>query len=104
MKNFLIFLFSIFIVVESGCKKAKEPLQETKTIIKEYARGIVKLPDKTKTITELTTIRQALEIYKAEKGEYPQTLSELQINVENLSAYEYDPEKGKVKSKYYPNL
>jgi hypothetical protein len=101
MKIFLIFLLFISVLANSCCGKAKEAAVETKTITKEYAKGITKVPSKTRVITELASLRQAINIYKVENEKFPESLSDLSIKIENIKEYEYDPETGKVKHKYY---
>jgi len=43
-------------------------------------------------------------MYKVENEKFPESLSELQVKVKDINEYEYDSQKGKVKSKYYPKL
>jgi hypothetical protein len=88
-------------LISSCCKKAKDAVVETKTITKEYAKGVTKAPDKTKVITELASIRQAINMYKVENEKFPESLSDLSIKIENIKEYEYNPETGEVKHKYY---
>jgi TATA-box binding protein (TBP) (component of TFIID and TFIIIB) len=102
MKNLLIFLSLFFIV--SGCKSSRDAARETKTVVKEYAKGLATAPSKTKAVTELASLRQAINIYKLEKGTFPEELSDLPVKIENPDDYEYNFQTGKVKSKQYPNL
>ena len=104
MKNFLILLSFIFVFFNSGCKKVKEATIETKTVTKEYAKGVAEVPSKTRVITELASLRQAINIYKVENEKFPGSLSDLPVTIEDINEYEYDFEKGTVKSKHYPNL
>jgi hypothetical protein len=104
MKIFLIFLFFISVLISSCCDKAKEAAVETKTITKEYAKGITKVPSKTRVITELASLKQAINMYKVENEKFPESLSDLSIKVKDIKEYEYNPETGKVTNKYYPNL
>jgi len=104
MKIFLIFLAIIFVLVTLGCKKAKDAVIETKTITKEYAKGLTRAPGKTRAVTELASLRQAINMYKVENGKFPESLSDLSIKIENIKEYEYNPETGKVNSRHYPKL
>lgn len=82
-----------------GCREAKEDLEE-------YGETIMTMPDRTRVLSDLTRIRQALELYKVENdGKYPDSISEL--NLERLyytDEYEYDSSTGKVTSNSYPTL
>jgi hypothetical protein len=104
MKKFLIFLIFIIALLSFGCKKTKEAVIETKTVTKDYATAVTKAPSKTRTLTELVSLRRAIEMYKVENQKFPESLSELQVKVKDINEYEYDSQKGKVKSKYYPKL
>ena len=104
MKNLLIFLICISILANYGCKKVKDATIETKTVTKDYAKGITKVPSKTRVVTELTSLRQAIGMYKVQNGKNPESLSDLTVKVKDIHEYEYDSEKGTVKSKFYPNL
>ncbi len=101
MKWFIFFVCLLFL---SGCKEGKEAVKETDKIVKDYSKGLIEAPKKTKILTEIATIRQALEIYRIENGEYPESLSVLPIKIKEIDKYQYDSESGKVKSKHYPNL
>ena len=87
-----------------GCKKAKDATIETKTITKEYAKGLAAVPSKTRTVAELASLRRAIEMYKVKNEKYPERLSDLPIEVKDINEYEYDSQTGKVKSRFYPNL
>ncbi|MEJ2307460.1 MAG: hypothetical protein P8Y62_10495 [candidate division WOR-3 bacterium] len=104
MKTFLILLLFVSILINSCCKKGKEAVVETKTITKEYATAVTKAPDKAKVLTELVSIRQAINMYKVENGKLPESLSDLPVKIENIKEYEYNHETGKVTNKYYTNL
>lgn len=104
MKKFLIFLSFVFILTASGCKNSRDAAIETKTVVKEYADGLAKVPSKTTAVTELASLRQAINIYKVENEKYPESLSDLPVKIESPDDYEYDSRTGKVKSKRYPNL
>jgi hypothetical protein len=104
MKNFLIFLSFISVLVSFGCKKAKDAAIETKTVTKEYAKGVTKVPSKTRALTELASLRQAIKMYKVGNEKFPDSLSVLSIKVKDINEYEYNPETGKVKSRFYPKL
>lgn len=104
MKTYLIFISFIFIVILSGCKKSKDVVIETKTITKEYTKGVAEVPSKTRVLTELATIRQAIKMYKVEKEKYPESLSDLKVKIRDIEDYDYDSETGKVKSRYYPKM
>lgn len=104
MKRFLIFLSIISVLSSSGCKKAKDATIETKTVTKEYAKGVAAVPGKAKTVAALAEIRHAINMYRVEKGKYPEKLSDLPLKVTTPEHFEYNPETGKIKSKYYPNL
>lgn len=104
MKTFLIFLSVVFVLAASGCKNSRDAAIETKTIVKEYSKGLAKLPSKTTAVTELASLRQAINIYKVENEKYPENLSDLHVKIENPGDYEYDSQTGKVKSKHYPNF
>jgi hypothetical protein len=94
----------IIIIFLSGCREGEEASQEADKIVKDYSKGLVEAPKKTKILTEIAVIRKSLEIYKIENGKYPESLSELQIRIKEVDEYQYDSESGKVKSKNYPNL
>jgi len=104
MKTFLIFLSVVFILTAFGCKNSRDAAIETKTVVKDYANGLAKVPSKTTAVTELASLRQALNIYKVGHEKYPENLSDLPVKIENPDDYEYDSQTGKVKSKHYPNL
>ncbi len=104
MKIFLFFLAFIYILLSLGCKKAKDSVVETKTITKEYTKGIAKVPSKTRVLTELASLRQAIKMYQVEKEKYPETLSDLPVKIKDINDYNYDSRTGKVKSRYYPEM
>jgi hypothetical protein len=104
MKTYLIFLSVLLVLTASGCKKGRDAAIETKTVVKQYADGMSKFPSKTTAITELASMRQAINMYKVEHEEYPESLSDLNMKIENPDNYEYNSQTGKVKSKHYPNL
>ena len=104
MKKILILLSFIFVLLTFGCKKAKDAVIETKTVTKEYAKGVAKVPSKTRVITELASLRQAIKMYKVENEKFPESLSDLYVKVKDINGYEYDSGKGTVKSKHYPKL
>jgi hypothetical protein len=104
MKTYLIFLSFIFVFVLSGCKKSKDVVIETKTITKEYTKGVAEVPNKTRVLTELASIRQAVKMYKVENEKYPESLSDLKVKIRDIEDYDYDSETGKVKSRYYPKM
>lgn len=87
-----------------GCKKAKDSVIETKTITKEYTKGIAKVPSKTRALTELASLRQAIKMYQVEKEKYPEKLSDLPVKIKDVNDYDYDSQTGNVKSKYYPEM
>lgn len=94
----------ISFLISFGCKKVKDATIETKTVTKEYAKGVAAVPGKAKTVAALTEIRHALNMYRVENEKYPEKLSDLPLKVINPEQYEYNPETGKIKSKYYPKL
>jgi hypothetical protein len=104
MKTYLIFLLFIFVFVLSGCKESKDVVIETKTITKEYTKGVAEVPSKTRVLTELASLRQAIKMYKVENEKYPESLSDLKVKIRDVEDYEYDSETGKVKSRYYPKM
>jgi len=104
MKSFLIFLSIIFILVTLGCKKTKDSVIETKTITKEYTKGIAKVPSKTRVLTELASLRQAIKMYEVENEKYPERLSDLSVKIKDANDYDYNSQTGKVKSRYYPKM
>jgi len=104
MKRLLIFLSFIFVLLNFGCKKAKDAVIETKTVTKEYAKGVAAVPGKTRAVTELASLREAIKMYKVENEKYPEKLSDLPLKVMKPEDYEYNPETGQIKSKYYPKL
>lgn len=97
-------MFLTFTLVTSGCGKGKEAAQETETVVKEYSNAVTKAPSKTKVLTELASIRKAIKMYKVENEKYPEELSDLPVKIKEPEEYKYNPETGKVKSKFYPNL
>lgn len=106
MKNFLIFLLFIALLIGNSCKKPKNAVKESEAITNGYAKakGIAKVPNKTRVLTELASLRQMIWMYQLEEGEFPESLSDLSVKVKDINEYEYDSEKGKVTSKYYPKL
>jgi hypothetical protein len=104
MKRFLIFLLIISVLVSFGCKKVKDATIETKTVTKEYTKGVAAVPGKARTVAALAEIRHAINMYRVEKGKYPERLSDLPLKVTNPEHFEYNPKTGKIKSKYYPKL
>ena len=104
MKRFLIFISFISVLVSFGCKKAKDATIETKTITKEYAKGVAAVPGKTRTVTELASLREAIKMYKVENEKFPESLSDLPVAIKDINEYEYDAGTGKVKSRFYPKL
>jgi len=87
--------------MSSCCNKAGEAIIETKTITKEYAKGVTKAPGKAEVITELASIRQAINMYKVENSKFPESLSDLSIKIRNIKEYEYNPETGEVRNRHY---
>lgn len=84
--------------VIGGCREAKEEMDE-------YGHAVMTLPDRTRVLSDLTRIRQSLELYKAQHEEYPASISELGLKkLYYTDEYEYDSATGKVSSKSYPTL
>ena len=104
MKGFLIFLSFISVLISLGCKKVKDATIETKTVTKEYAKGVAAVPGKARTVAALAEIRHAINMYNVENQKYPEKLSDLPLKVMKPENYEYNSETGKIKSKYYPKL
>jgi hypothetical protein len=101
MRAVLVFLLAVSFSLPffSGCKEAKEELEE-------YGDAVMTMPDKARVLSDLTSIRRSLELYKAAHDDvYPSSISEL--NLDKLyyeGEYEYDPSTGKISSKTYPTL
>ena len=98
------FCLVIILILFSGCSKGKEAVKEADEIVKDYARGLVKVPKKIRILTEIASLRQAVEVYRIDNGQYPDKLTDLTIRIDNPDEYIYDPKTGKLKSKHYPNL
>ena len=101
MKWTIFFIFLLFLI---GCSEGREAAREADKIVKDYSKGLVEAPIKTKILTEIATIRKVLEIYKIENGKYPEKLGDLPIKIKDPDEYQYDRDTGKVKCKKYPNL
>jgi hypothetical protein len=99
-----LLIFTLIIIFLSGCSEGREAVREADKIVKDYSEGLIEAPKKTEIITEIAIIRKALEIYKIDKGRYPESLTELKIKIKYPDEYQYDKENGKVKSKNYPNF
>jgi len=94
----------ILIAFLPGCKQGKEAVKETKKIVKDYSNGLIEAPKKTRIITEIASIRKAINMYRIENNKYPESLSELSVKIKDTAEYQYNPETGRVKSKHYPEL
>lgn len=101
--NWLLLLILLFFV-PSCSKENNEKSESAGEITKKYAKGVVEVPKKAQVITELHSIRRAIEMFKVDKERCPEELSELPIKIKYPEEYEYDHETGEVKSKHYPDL
>ncbi len=99
LASVLAMVAMLVLPVVTGCREAKEDMDK-------YGDAVMTLPDRARVISDLTRIRKALELYKADNdGRYPGSIGEL--NLEKLyypDEYEYDSSTGKVRSKEYPTL
>jgi hypothetical protein len=87
--------------VLTGCKKAREEVQQ-------YSDAVMTMPDKARVISDLTRIRLAIEMYKADnEGKYPNSVSDLKLKdlyYTDKDEYQYDSSTGKITSKNYPTF
>ena len=104
MKRVFIFLSFISVLVSFGCKKVKDATTETKTVTKEYTKGVAAVPSKTRVVTDLASLRRAIKMYKVENEKFPESLSDLRVKIKDVHEYEYNSQTGKVKSRFYPKM
>ncbi len=101
MRRAIIALSVLLLVVPAfvGCKETKKDLED-------YEHAVMHLPARARVLSDVTTIRRAIEFYRVEnEGKYPDSISEL--NLKDLyydDEYNYDSSTGKVTSKNYPTL
>ncbi len=69
------------------------------------AREITSIPDRVKVQLDLAAVRAALRAYRAERGAWPGSMSELSVDGLNYPAdLVYEPAAGTVASRTYPTL
>jgi len=94
----------LFILLFFGCSKGKEAANETKTIVKGYAKSVLNAPSKAKVVSDLSVLRRTVQEYKLEHSVFPSSLDELHLKLYYPDEYDYNPNSGEIKSEKYPNL
>ncbi len=97
--KFLIILATLVLVLSVGCD------QKPKNPVAEHGNAMIDAYQKSKTVRDtasLSSIRTAVQTFHAEKGRYPNDLSEIQDMLGapyDLSVYSYNPSDGSVSLK-----
>ncbi len=94
----------------AGCRKPSEPPADaeprTRPLTSDgtLARELTMKPDLVKVQLDLSAVRTAIGVYKAEKGALPASLDELGVEGLNYTDdLSYDPASGEVKSLSHPS-
>lgn len=61
-------------------------------------------PPKKDVLSDLTSLTGALQTYYLENGKNPASITELKLELKHPEDINYDPAKGVVRSKSYPDL
>lgn len=97
MKRILILLL---LTVLGACK----PAEEARDITSEAARTAVGQIDRSKVLSDLTSITAAMGGYYLQNNAYPAKLEDLKLKLYHPEDIIYDPKTGKVRSKTFPDL
>ena len=92
--------FIILSISLISCKAA----EEADKTIKDGTKTMMAQPDRARTLSDLTSIRQSIQMYSATNNSYPKSLAELKLNLNSPDDIVYDSAKGTAKSKTFPGL
>lgn len=102
MKKYLIIIFIALIALPFiSCTS------EDKAMVEEAVEEGMSTPDRIKTISDLSQLRNAVKMYYMDDNHmrYPDNLDMLKLNLYySTDEYEYDNTNGNVSSKHYKNL
>jgi len=85
-------IITLAILIGASCSEDKNPVKEYGSTL----TGAVKKAEKTKALADMLTIRTEIMRYKADQGEFPQSLDDLTMNDIDPDLYTYNPETGHV--------
>jgi hypothetical protein len=88
----IMVVVALTILVGAGCSDDKNPVREYGSTL----TGAVKKAEKTKVLADMVTIRAEIMRYKADNGEFPQSLNALNMKDIKPDLYNYNPETGEV--------
>lgn len=98
--NRLLLLMIIFISGTSGCSLIKE----TRNDAQNAAGDTVGQVTRSQAMSDLTQTTAALQQYYVQENKYPETLSDLKLELYHPNDLAYDPKTGKLRSKTFPDL
>jgi hypothetical protein len=100
---------AVLLVLASGCAdRTPEPPAPARdrplALDGSAARAITSTPDRVRVQVDLSTLRAALQAYRAEHSAWPRSLDELSLEgrLNYPADLEYDPASGAVRSRTYP--
>ena len=88
----IMLVIALAILLGTGCSDDKNPVREYGSTL----TGAVKKAERAKVLADMLTIRSEIMRYKAERGEFPQSLNDLNLKEIDPELYTYDPETGAV--------
>lgn len=100
MKKVAIVVLIALVSLSFSCRRG----DKTKIIIEKSTAEKIELPDKLKVTNDLKSIRDGIIVYQTLNEKFPESLDELDLDLNYPDEYKYDSRKGIVKSKIYPNF
>lgn len=83
---------------------ACDMFKDSQDTVKEGANTTIQQIDRARVLSDLTSITAALQSYRLQYEKYPASLDELKLQLNHPEDLVYDPEKGQVRSKTFPDL
>jgi hypothetical protein len=100
MKKLSAALIIIAICFSFSCRRG----DKTEIVIEETTAEKIDLPEKVKVVIDLKNIREGVVAFQTMQNRFPESLDELDLDLNCPGEYDYDSQKGVVKSKSYPDL
>ncbi len=100
MKKVLVFLLMTIILVLFGCSKG----EKTEVKMAKSVEEKIKLPERLKTIEDISNIRNGIVVYRNTNEVNPPSLKAMNLELHYPEEYVYDASTGVVKSKNYPDI
>ena len=95
----------LIILIALACLlTACQPAQEASETAQEAAKTTIAQIDRAKVLSDINTVKTAVNAYQLEKQKYPETLAELSLSLNYPDDLSYDASTGQISSKTFPNL